>query len=146
MYGNRMLHDLPPLPPIRKSSAKNYAVVDSAEDSNAEQDFNMPGQLDFGDQGRSRPKTTERRTNIGISNQSEDQTSTTESDTFSRRQKTSSFLCCGCCCGKTGATDSTDDENDEEVGYDHEFEQSIVNNEDQAAEESESITSVKVQS
>lgn len=145
--GNKMLNDLPPLPPIRKSSAKNYAVVDSAEDSNADQDFNMPGQLDFGDEGRARPKTTERRTNIGKSMHNEDQTSTLSNvSSSSRKRKTTGF--CGCCCKK--ANDSSDEDlndDNEEVGYDNEYEHSIVNNhEDQAADESESIISIKAQS
>ena len=42
MYG-RMLTDLPPLPPIRKSSAKQYAV-DFGENAN-DDGFTMPGQL-----------------------------------------------------------------------------------------------------
>ncbi len=66
MYNNRLLHDLPPLPPIRKSSAKNYAV-EAVEVTDT--GFTVPGQLESAEDVVLRPKTTERRTNIGLSRQ-----------------------------------------------------------------------------
>ena len=59
-----MLHDLPPLPPIRKTSsnAKSYEV----KNNDNSEIINMPGQLtDIETENVPRPKTTERRTNIG---------------------------------------------------------------------------------
>ena len=67
MYSRMLLNDLPPLPPIRKSSAKNYAV-------HRQEDF-LPGQLESSEESQIRPKTTERRTNIGAVRKSSDEDS-----------------------------------------------------------------------
>jgi len=96
-----LLNDLPPLPPIRKPSAKNYIV-------NRQEDF-LPGQLESSEESQIRPKTTERRTNIGAVRKSSDEDSLSSS-TDGRSKKKSSLCCCGT---KTGA-----ESEDEEVGAD----------------------------
>ena len=60
-----MLNELPKLPPIRKSSAKNYTVVDNNVDTEG---FSVPGMIESSEDRhlQIRPKTTERRTNIGL--------------------------------------------------------------------------------
>ena len=71
MYSRMLLNDLPPLPPIRKPSAKNYIV-------NRQEDF-LPGQLGDSEESQIRPKTTERRTNIGAVRKSSDEDSLSSS-------------------------------------------------------------------
>ena len=89
-----------------------------------------------------RPKTTERRTNIGMTRRNSEgggSGSSLENDSNGRKKKKSSL----CCCKKSG-TDSDDDENDF-VGQDVNVQQHQVINDDILEEdESESITSVKM--
>ena len=120
-----MLNDLPPLPPIRKSSAKNYVVE-------RQEDF-LPGQLESSDQPQIRPKTTERRTNIGaVRKSSDDSFSNSSSD--ARKSKKKSGLCC--CGGKTGA-----ESEDEEVGADSFLQENLGDHDNEADDEGDSMSS-----
>ena len=119
-----MLNDLPPLPPIRRSSAKNYAVE-------RQEDF-LPGQLESSDQPQIRPKTTERRTNIGTVRKSPDDSLSTTSSEARKSKKKSSICCCG---SKTGA-----ESEDEEVGADS-FLQENLADDNEADDEGDSVSS-----
>ena len=127
-----MLNDLPPLPPIhRKSSAKAYAI-----DTPETETFTVPGQLQEDiDRSEIRPKTTERRTNLGLISRNH----CLDDDSLRSRDQatTNSKKCLLCCCSRnTGSV--SDDEDDDEVGQDNAFEQHHVN---MIEEESDSMSS-----
>lgn len=96
MYG-RMLHDLPPLPPIRKPESGGNPV--NPESGNCP----VPGQMESAEDelNMPRPKTTERRTNIGSSYRK-----SIELDENRDDKNRAKFMLC---CGQSGSTSDTED-------------------------------------